>query len=36
MCRSLTSVHKSSFREKITKNLLKGVLRNEVLDLHTC
>nr|DAF29623.1 MAG TPA: hypothetical protein [Caudoviricetes sp.]DAL26718.1 MAG TPA_asm: hypothetical protein [Caudoviricetes sp.] len=36
MCRSLTSLHKSPFRENLIKNLLKRVLRNEVLDLHTC
>nr|DAI24676.1 MAG TPA: hypothetical protein [Caudoviricetes sp.]DAK85840.1 MAG TPA: hypothetical protein [Caudoviricetes sp.]DAM94065.1 MAG TPA: hypothetical protein [Caudoviricetes sp.]DAN81147.1 MAG TPA: hypothetical protein [Caudoviricetes sp.]DAO52528.1 MAG TPA: hypothetical protein [Caudoviricetes sp.] len=36
MCRSLTSVHKSPFRKNLNKYLLKRVLRNEVLDLHTC
>ena len=36
LCRSLTSVHKSPFRKNLNKYLLKRVLRNEVLDLHTC
>ena len=24
------------FRKNLNKNLIKGVLRNEVIDLHTC